>query len=74
MEIVGAFVGKKHTIWSIVMIADFFDQCFFLFKVPVDDGPEPGRKLTPRELVNNFWNQNPPFVGIDNMDVLNPQC
>jgi len=43
-------------------------------QVPVDDGPEPGRKLTPRELVNNFWNQNPPFVGIDNMDVLNPQC
>jgi len=44
-------------------------------EVPVDDGGLlPGKKLVPRELVDNFWNHKHPRVGIDHMDELNDDC
>jgi len=46
----------------------------FAHEVPVEDGPNPGEMKHLQELLANFWNQDPPKVGIDNMDALNPKC
>ena len=46
----------------------------FAHEVPVEDGPNPGEMKHLQELLANFWNQDPPKVGIDNMAALNPKC
>ena len=68
-------MGSDLVKWNYGLDIIKFSSQFFKIKVPVEDGGLlPGRKLVPRELVDNFWNHKHPRVGIDHMDELNPDC